>query len=274
MNESSLMDWLEPAAPEVVGLLDAAEDPDDSLGDRVPWLSLWLQDPGTSPMPDGDLPDRAMEARARLEAVLMALPYFLEQAKKRGDLATMEHFASELKIWTMDHHHHFGETGLMAIHWLKKILNSRVISVGRLQVEPKAFGHELAVEGSPQPGAKVLDLHIPASGPLDPDAVDRSIARAREDFADQGPTHFTCDSWLLAPALEKVLPPESRIRHFSERFSVILETDDEDQALERVFGRREEALAHPPQESSLQRGIARGRAEGLVFGKTLGSFPF
>jgi hypothetical protein len=70
----------------------------------------------------------------------------------------------------------------------------------------------------------VVDVHIPAAGPLLPEDCDESIARAKDFFATYFPEyayrHFTCDSWLLDPTLTRVLKEDSNILKFQKRFSV------------------------------------------------------
>lgn len=69
-------------------------------------------------------------------------------------------------------------------------------------------------------GQPVVNLHIPRCGPLTPQAVDISLASAREFFAMQKfPFHIgVCDSWLLDPALAHIAAPGSNIYQFMQRF--------------------------------------------------------
>lgn len=69
-------------------------------------------------------------------------------------------------------------------------------------------------------GQQVINLHIPRCGPLTPEAVDESLARARSFFAQRHiPSHIAvCDSWLLDPSLSHIAAPESNISRFMHRF--------------------------------------------------------
>jgi hypothetical protein len=88
--------------------------------------------------------------------------------------------------------------------WIVGLLRADVVELGRLQVERRRGRHGHA-------------LHIPETGPLQPTAVDESLARARE-FT--GATAFSCESWLLDPRLQHGLPG-SNIAAFAARFEIV-----------------------------------------------------
>lgn len=89
------------------------------------------------------------------------------------------------------------------VPWLMQILRGDVIELGRLQVERVR-------------GAQGHGLHIPASGPLTPEAVDDSLRRIR---ALVGDATLVCTSWLLDPVLVEELP-ESNMAAFARRFEL------------------------------------------------------
>ncbi len=109
-----------------------------------------------------------------------------------------------------------------------------------------------------------LNVHIPASGPLDPAACDDSFARAVEfasrHFPDEPLTFFTCSSWLLDPQLAEYLPETSNLVAFQRRFQLVPhlpkadETRDDRDVLEYVFGRMDPVpLEELPQDTTLRR---------------------
>lgn len=244
--------------------------------ERVAWLALWIRDPGESSIPSGELENSEEESKARLEAVIMALPFFFDQASDADDNEKESEIAGEICLWARDHFQRYGHWGLQPLHWLKRVCHRRVRSFGRLQVEERSFSWEADHELAPEEGETVLDLHIPATGPLLPEDVEESLKLAREVYLSRGVRYFTCYSWLLATNLEKVLPESSNIRSFAERFTVIKKTDDETQMLERVFGMNM-VVDEPdqlPQETSLQKSIAKAREDGMTFGIALGLLSF
>jgi hypothetical protein len=115
----------------------------------------------------------------------------------------------------------------------------------------------------------LLNLHIPAAGPLTPDLCDGSLDRARvffgRFFPEEPVSSFVCHSWLLDPQLAEYLPERSNIVRFLRRFEVEQPASgDPDRAdgdmLGYLFGRPSqsvpiapELLADLPRETSLQR---------------------
>lgn len=113
----------------------------------------------------------------------------------------------------------------------------------------------------------VLNIHVPAFGPVDADACDKSLALAREFFPRHFPeepvTFFICHSWLMDDQLAAYLPESSNIVRFQRRFNLIqaseLETSDAfilNYAFERGNDEPEispELLDTLPQETTLER---------------------
>lgn len=90
------------------------------------------------------------------------------------------------------------------LEWMRGLLRGDVVELGRLQVERR-------------PGPRGHALHVPETGPLSPDAVDASLARARGTLDG---TAFSCESWLLDPAL-RVEMAGSNIAAFAARFDLV-----------------------------------------------------
>lgn len=88
-----------------------------------------------------------------------------------------------------------------------------------------------------QPGEPALHVHIPSDASLAREALDDSYAQARRFFREEGaafcwqgpPRAILCDSWLLSPALDELLPENSGIRRFAgdyQRFRVQKDTTE------------------------------------------------
>lgn len=113
-----------------------------------------------------------------------------------------------------------GRFGLDAGPWLTAHFGGTLFRLGRLQFllrrprlrEPRPPGHER--------DRWLLDVHIPASGPMLPGAVARGFERAADFF----PRHFpeqqasvaVCHSWLLDPYLAQHLPEDANLVAFQE----------------------------------------------------------
>ena len=102
------------------------------------------------------------------------------------------------------------------VDWLVSVLTGGVVAVGRLQFE---VGDHLA-DGSPAWG-----VHVPETGPLDPDACDRAFARAPEVLRRFAPTlaadRWQCRSWILDPGLARALGPDANLVRFARRFRLV-----------------------------------------------------
>jgi hypothetical protein len=137
-----------------------------------------------------------------------------------------------------------GEPGFSLGWWLTLHFRGSLYRLGRLQFNRSVDG----------PG-----IHIPADGPLDPAAVDASLARARDFF----PRHFPedrneplwCRSWLLDPQLAEYLGEESNIVRFARRFRLKDELYDGRDIVRFVVGRVDGPPETWPQRTALERAI-------------------
>ena len=156
-----------------------------------------------------------------------------------------------------------GATGLTQTNWLRNVWAGDFIRLGRLQFElyttDLGDGPEL-----------VLNTHIPGDGPMSPAAVGQSLAAAPgfyvEHYADQlgaggGIDWLYCQSWLLDPVLDEVLPG-SNIAAFSKLWQVIGGVQRDRDAYYFVFDiepdpARElpDGLDELPQRTSLERAL-------------------
>lgn len=107
----------------------------------------------------------------------------------------------------------------------------------------------------------VVNLHIPAIGPLKSEQCDESVKRMLEFFEKYSPEFkpkaFVCDSWLLDPELHHLLPQNSNLLAF-QKAGYLLPSFSESDAVRRVFGAK--ALLHGidsvPHVSGLQKRLA------------------
>jgi hypothetical protein len=126
----------------------------------------------------------------------------------------------------------------------------------------------------PPPGARFakdepcLGVHIPALGPLTPEACDASFEQARAFF----PAHFperkdkvaTCGSWLLDPQLAEYLPEDSNIIRFQRRFTPALRWSlpGDDDVIRFVFGYVPDSIEDLPQTTTMERAAVAHIASG------------
>lgn len=158
----------------------------------------------------------------------------------------------DITIWAGDCRRRCGFDGVEELEWLLTSLRMELFRLGRLQFQP-----------AESDGEPVLYVHIPADGPLDPDACALSYQAAARFFTCR---RFLCHSWLLEPKLRLLLPADSNILRFQSGYRVLELFPKERQAEERIFGYVSDDSSCYPERTSLQRA-----AKDFLRSDTLGS---
>ncbi|MGP9693954.1 acyltransferase domain-containing protein [Brachybacterium sp. AOP25-B2-12] len=163
----------------------------------------------------------------------------------------------------------YGGLGHHTLGWTALNWAGRLFGLGRLQFDLHRSGRE---EGPPR---WVIGTHIPATGPLTPDAVDASFARAStfftthfSDLATAGPQapfgrEFTCTSWLVNDELPELVGADSNLGAFAARWSIERTHPGSDDAAFFVFHARPpyDAAAFP-RTTRLERAVADRLRDG------------
>lgn len=142
--------------------------------------------------------------------------------------------------------------------WTYRQLSMNIFRLGELEYQFQEYE-----------GEKAIGLHIPSDASLSAAAVDRSLEQAGTFFRTYYPDfkyrRYICRSWLLSPALRSLLPEQSHIRDFQDRFSIVQEDWEDMEYIEWLFqspkGTGYQTL---PAATSLQRN---GKALLLAGGK-------
>jgi hypothetical protein len=158
----------------------------------------------------------------------------------------------------------FGEGGLHTHNWMTVHFRGVIYALGRLLFERTSIDFDQATGAAPLPekGEPALGIHIP-SGRLTPESCDASLNAAPEFFAahfPEEPYRFgICSSWVLDPALNEYLAPDTNILHFQRRFTLLPPGQDNSDAdtVEAVFKRPLSELDSLPTDTSLQRGVIK-----------------
>lgn len=134
---------------------------------------------------------------------------------------------------------------------------------------------ELEYEFSSHQGKPALALHIPSDADLSPERVDASLAQAEDFFKGCFPDFswekYTCDSWLLSPALGPLLGPDSHILSFQSRFRILRERPEDREFIQWLFQRPQDtAIDRLPAATSLQRRVKALLLEGGAVGCAYG----
>lgn len=197
-----------------------------------------------------------------LACMLRALPHTYARYQKLG--LPDDVFADTMACFSRfvgEHHRSYGTYAFDRDWWTTRQLSLRLFRIGELEYELD--------ESRP-----VLHLHIPSDARLTPGNCRDSAQRARDFFRRFYPGRkdaaCECRSWLLSPALEGLLPPDSRIRQFKRQFDLLSWDEDNDSCKEWVFGRRDIPLDACPTDSSLQRRMKEHLLRGGQVGEGYG----
>lgn len=186
----------------------------------------------------------------------------------------------ELTVWAKTCVRERGHVGYYEWGWFVNFLDASIVRLGRLEFHEVRFheGYVWEKNGhTVRGGDKVINMHIPEDGPLDPDAVQDAFRRAYRYFGRSGPAFFVCDSWLLWPGNYDFLGERSRIRAFMDNFDIIGRHDVKNCGdLWRVFGHRDNwDPASLPRDTELRRRMADYLEQnGNVTGSGYGVFLF
>lgn len=206
----------------------------------------------------------ALFDQPQLALAIMAQLFFQDRAHYPDEAAWLLN-SRDLTLWVADYAaHNNGAVGVTENDWLAMTLSHRVVRLGRLQFEPVTLS---AAMGPLAVGTKALYVHVPADGPLEPVACDAAFAAAKQRF---GELPLLCESWLLSPALQQLLPSSSNILQFAARFVLFDQLPQSHQGEERIFGEwLTDANAYPA-TTSLQRQAKAWLLQGQVIGEGIG----
>ncbi len=161
-----------------------------------------------------------------------------------------------------------GNLYLGELEWLSHHLRAKLFKLGRLQF-CFANNYEILERGIKK-GDTVIDVHIPAVGPLLADECIKSINYAKEFFTRFFPDYkwevFTCHSWLLGEELGELLDDVSNIIKFQKLFTIDSQSES-DAILGYTFRwkiKREELFCVEP-KSSFAKKIKEMALNGGVF---------
>lgn len=148
--------------------------------------------------------------------------------------------------------------------WTYRQTSMKLFRIGSLEYEFQSMGQE-----------RVIAVHIPSDADLSCPAVDRSFEDAAAFFRSRYPDftyrRYTCDSWLMAPALRALLPQDSNIISFQNHFTVTRENREDLGYLEWLFqspGNTD--FKSLPESTSLQKRAKESLLNGGFIGAAHG----
>lgn len=162
-----------------------------------------------------------------------------------------------------------GELYLGEIGWLSRSMNFYLFKIGRLQYCIHSVTEKFTKFGLKM-GESFIGVHIPPTGPLKMEEVNKSLDMAREFLAKYFPevkySYFSCLSWLLDDTLKELLPPNSNILKFAELFTIV-DNAPSDEILHYVFGRsvKRENVDSQECKSSFAQKVKTAIQDGKIF---------
>ena len=209
-------------------------------------------------------------------AVMLAAACRTEERYRREDIP------AEVFLSTMDCFRRFLEetharTGQWAFDrgfWTWRQTGGLLFRLGTLEFEYRRMRPGPRPEGI-EAEAPVLSVHIPSDAALDREELDGSYDMALRFFS-QGrlcpwgrPRAMVCSSWLLAPALDGLLPENSGIRRFAGDYRLYNVDEEDREFYEWLFGGYK-PLEELPEHTSLQRAVKAHLAAGGRLGMARG----
>ena len=148
-----------------------------------------------------------------------------------------------------EHMESFGRYGFDRTFWTGRQLSLSLFRIGELEYEFLP-GEERA-----------LSLHIPSDADLSAEKTEESLQRQEQFFAKFFPEYagadIVCESWLLSPALQKLLLQGSHILAFAARFRLLSVQEDDQSYKQWVFRDSSLAPENFPETTSLQRSMKK-----------------
>ena len=182
----------------------------------------------------------------------------------------------DFRVWSLHHKENYGTWGLSwdAATFIRCHLLGRIIRFGRLQCNTiYPLWKELVDPAGKwvlEKGMQVINLHIPAIGPMTPEECRKSMEKMQEFFRIYRPEldwrAFICHSWLLDPQLQELLPESSNIVQFQKLGTIIPEPEKVSDAVFRVFGVKavNDGVDSVPWKSSMQKILGKFLLDGGV----------
>lgn len=175
---------------------------------------------------------------------------------------------SDIKIWSDK----CEKGGLKNYAWLKNHVSFELFRLGRLQFQLyECKNKTLLYNKLPfSYGAKLIYVHIPEGEKLLAEKCEASFAEAEEFFSRYFPEYqyeyYICESWLLFEDNRNFMREDSNIVKFMSFFDIRYSVRIDEQAIERIFGKRRLFKKNYPQKTSLQKSAR----EYMLSGKSLG----
>ena len=176
-------------------------------------------------------------------------------------------------------HSVYGIWGTFVREWYPDFYQLARFALGRMQYEFSDFHlNSFSWCGHPvHQGDKVLNMHIPSSGPFSKEVRTDSYHKAYNFYSSRFEDEVipvVCDSWLLFPQYKAMLPSSSNIKNFMDDFSYI-KGNEENEFYDawRIYGAEAgKPVEDLPEDTSLKRQFKKYLKKGGKTGAGYGIF--
>lgn len=179
---------------------------------------------------------------------------------------------SDIKIWCEN----ADNKGVKNYGWLKNHLKLELFRLGRLQFQLyECKNPTLNYKKLPfSYGERVIYVHIPQGERLEREKCIESFSMAEEFFKKYFPDYkynwYFCESWLLYEGNKEFMAENSNILAFARLFDHRYSVKIDEQAIERIFGKRQLFKRNYPESTSLQRRAKKYMLSGNRMGIGIG----
>lgn len=174
--------------------------------------------------------------------------------------ATMGCFTRFVK----EHRESFGVYGFDRSYWAYRQIAMRLFRLGTLEYEmTKYTGGDAVLDGvaALARGDDILSVHIPSDARLDGENCHESYRLAEAFFGEHYPDYryraFYTNTWLLSPALPRLLPASSGILNFQNDYRIFSFDEDSNGYKVWVYKKPDLEPADFPENTSLQRNMKK-----------------
>lgn len=162
-----------------------------------------------------------------------------------------------------EHRTSYGVYGFDRAFWTPRQLSMQLFRLG-----------ELEYELNEEKGMRIISIHIPSDAVLTEEksraSYEQACAFIDRYYPEWKGLPFGCNSWLLAPGLQQVLPENSNIIRFQKTFEITRVDEDSKEYLEWVYKRSDIPYNELPENTSLQRNMKRYLLQGGKIGEADG----
>lgn len=202
--------------------------------------------------------------KCMLLAALRARKFYeMKKIPDRVFIDTMKCFSRFVR----EHNDCYGSYGFDREFWTGRQTSLLLFRLGELEYELSAYEEK-----------KAISIHIPSGSDMSEEKITDSLQRAKDFFGRYFPEYadaiYMCRSWLLYPALQRLLPENSKILRFQNRFKIV-ETDETVEAYKQwVYKNARLSPEQFPENTSLQRNMKRYILQGGKIGEGTGILAF